>query len=51
MKPTIKITFDSENKEDEVFFISYEEIIEMIKEKYSYCDVDTMDIIDVEVFG
>ena len=51
MKPTIKITFDSENKEDEVFYISYEKIKELIKEKYDYCDVNTMDIIDVEVFG
>ncbi len=51
MKPTIKITFDSENKENEIFYISYEEIKELIKEKYSHCDVDAMDIIDVEVFG
>ena len=43
MKPTIKITFDSEDKKDEVLYISYEDILEMINKK----DVD---IIDVEIF-
>ena len=43
MKPTIKITFDSEGKKDEVLYISYEDILEMINKK----DVD---IIDVEIF-
>jgi hypothetical protein len=48
MKPTIKITFDSEDRNDEIFYISYEELIEMIEKKTKLEDID---IIDVEVFG
>ena len=43
MKPTIKITFDSEEKTDEVFYISYEDILELINKK-------DINIIDVEIF-
>lgn len=47
MKPTIKITFDSEDRRDEVFYITYEEIVEMIDKKTKFKDID---IVDIEVF-
>lgn len=47
MKPTIKITFDSEDRRDEVFYITYEEIVEMIEKKTKFKDID---IVDIEVF-
>lgn len=44
MKPTIKIVYDTEEKEDNVLFIDYEKIKELIDKG------DDIDIIDVEVF-
>ena len=48
MKPTIKITFQVEDITDKIFYISYEELIEMIEKKTKF---ENMNIIDVEVYG
>ena len=48
MKPYIKIKFDSEDITDKIFYISYEELIEMIEKKTKFEDIN---IIDVEVYG
>lgn len=44
MKPTIKIVYSTEEKDDNVLFIDYEKIKELIKKG------DEIDVIDVEVF-
>lgn len=47
MKPTIKVVFDSEDRRDDVYYITYEEIVEMIKKRTFSYDID---IVDIEVF-
>lgn len=44
MKPTIKIVYSTEQKDDNVLYIDYEKIKELIKKG------DDIDVIDVEVF-
>ena len=41
MKPSIKITFQVEDITDKIFYISYEEIIEMIEKKTKFVDIIT----------
>jgi len=43
MRPTIKIVYDTLEKDDNVFYISYEKLLELI-------DKEAVDIIDVEIF-